>query len=72
MSNVNVNTDIEVDFELTESEKDNLVRSYKILRNLSKDLWENDADETEEFMRVCDAKDYLEEFLRRDLGIEVK
>ena len=72
MSNVNVNTDIEVDFELTESEKDNLVRSYKILRNLSKDLWENDVDETEEFMRVCDAKDYLEEFLRRDLGIEVK
>lgn len=36
MSNVNVNTDIEVDFELTESEKDNLVRSYTILRNLSK------------------------------------
>ena len=72
MSNVNVNIDIEVDFELTESEKDNLVRSYTILRNLSKDLWENDADETEEFMRVCDAKDYLEEFLRRNLGIEVK
>lgn len=72
MSNVNVNTDIEVDFELTESEKDNLVRSYTILRNLSKDLWENDADETEEFMRVCDAKDYLEEFIRKDLGIEVK
>lgn len=72
MSNVNVNTDIEVDFELTESEKDNLVRSYTILRNLYKDLWENDADETEEFMRVCDAKDYLEEFIRKDLGIEVK
>lgn len=71
MSNINVYKDISVDIELSDEEKDNLTLACKILHNISKQLWTEDAEDTETFTRVYDAKESLRYFLRCDIGIEL-
>lgn len=71
MSNVNVHTDIDVDIELTNEEKDILVKACKILLDISHDMWQDDAEDTENFSRVYEAKESLRDFLRRDIGVEL-
>lgn len=71
MSNVNIQTNIDVDIELTQEEKDNLIQTCKILTQISKELWEYDADETEIYSRIYWVKEGLRDFLRRDVGIEI-
>lgn len=72
MGCVNIDREINIEIELTDFEQNNLIQSYKILKNIQDDMWRDDADETDVFARVSEAKDFLEEFIRRDLGIDVK
>lgn len=71
MSNVNVQTNIDVDIELNKEEHNTLIDACKILCKVSKDLWNNDAEETEVYNRIHEAKESLRDFLRRDINIEI-
>lgn len=65
MSCVKVNTKIEI--ELTDYEETNLVNTYRILKNISDEMWNVDQEDSEEAFMVDEAKrtllcflDYLE------------
>ena len=71
MSSVNVYTNIDVDIELTNEERDTLIHACKILHGISQDMWNDDAEDTENFNRVYEAKESMRDFLRRDIGVEL-
>ena len=71
MSNIKINKNVDVEIELTREEKEVLIQSCKILHRISKDMWDNDVDDTEVFDRVYETKECLIDFLRRDIGVEV-
>ena len=71
MSNVNVYANIRVDIELSQEEKNMLTQTCKILSKISKDLWDDDADETETYYRAYESKETLRDFLKCDIGIEL-
>lgn len=71
MSSVYVQKNVDVDIKLSNTERDVLIRAYKILCDVSRDMWNDDADETETFNRVYGTKECLQDFLRRDIGIEL-
>lgn len=68
MSYIHVNTD--VDIELTECEKDHLIQAYRILKELSRDMWDEGLDEAEEYHKIYDARECMESVLRNCLKID--
>lgn len=73
MSNVNVvHGEPEVEIELTDFEKNHLVQACMILKNIAWDLFTQDADETNAYMNASAARDTLQEFLKKDLGISTE
>ena len=71
MSNVNVHTSVDVEIELNKEERNVLIEACKILCKLTKDLWDNDAEETEVYDRAYETKESLRVFLRCDVGENV-
>lgn len=47
MGCVNIDREINIEIELTDFEQNNLIQSYKILKNIQDDMWRDDADETD-------------------------
>lgn len=68
MSCVNANTT--VDIELCDFEKDHLIHTYRILKNLGHNMWDENLDEFDEYYHVMAARDTLEQVLK-DAGIDV-
>lgn len=71
MANVNVSTSCNVSIELTEEEIETLKKAHEVLKNVSRELWQGDADETEAFGNVSNAQDGIYYFLKNDCGINV-
>ena len=64
-----VQTDIKI--ELEEFEEETLVQAYRILKNIARDMWEEDLEDTEEAFDVLEVRDSLEAFLRHlDVDLE--
>lgn len=59
-----------VEIELTDFEKHNLLQAYRILKNISQDMWEQNLEDTEEAYKTIYAKESLGDFLKNCLGIE--
>lgn len=73
MSNVSVvHGEPELEIELTDFEKNHLIQACRILENIAWDLFTQDADETNAYMYASTARDALQEFLAKDLGIELE
>ena len=71
MANINVHSDINVNIELSQEEIETLQKAYDILKSVSKELWQNDVDETETFGNVDSAKDGIYYFMKHDVGVNV-
>lgn len=64
-----VNAITNVDIELEEFEKETLIRAYKILSNITDDMWAEDLEDTEEAIKAGEARDFIERFLTH-IGID--
>lgn len=71
MAEVSVDFEVDVNIELTEEEKETLMKAHDILRTITGFLWDEGVDETETFGNVSTAKDGLYCFLKRDCGMDV-
>lgn len=71
MSNINVSNNVEVNIKLSDEEKDILTKAYKILREISKTLWQEEADETDTFCNVSTANDCIYNFMKDDCGLNI-
>lgn len=71
MANINVHNDVNVNIELSQEEIETLKKAYEILKEVSKELWQNDADETETSCNVDSAKDGIYYFMKYDCGVNV-
>ena len=71
MASVSVSTTCNVDIELTEEEVETLKKAHEVLKKISTELWQGDADETDTFGNVSEAQDGIYYFLKNDCGINV-
>ena len=71
MGNIDVYNNVDVTIRLSDEEKDILTKAYKILREISKTLWQEEADETETFCNVSTANDCIYNFMKNDCGVNV-
>lgn len=71
MANIDVSNDVSVNIELSEEEVDVLRKAYDILKEVSRSLWQSDADETETFGNVSSAQDGIYYFLKYDCNVNV-
>lgn len=71
MASVSVSSDVNVNVDLSEEEISVLKKAHGILKELSTELWQDDADETETFSYVSTAQDAIYSFLKQDCGINV-
>lgn len=71
MASVSVSTTCNVDIKLTEEEVETLKKAHEVLKKISSELWQDDADETDAFGNVSAAQDGIYYFLKNDCGINV-
>ena len=71
MANINVYSDVNVNIKLSKKEIETLQKAYDILKSVSRELWQSDADETETFGNVDSAKDGIYYFMKNDCGVNV-
>lgn len=69
MANVYVTSDCDIDF--SEKETEVLVEAHKILRKTEKELWHQDAEESEWFDFVSGAEAHMSDLLKL-MGIDAK
>lgn len=71
MANISVNTDVNVNIELSNEELETLKKAYEILKDVSGELWQSDAYETETSGNVDSAKDGIYYFMKHNCGVNV-
>lgn len=71
MADISVHSDVNVNIELSNEEIETLKKAYEILKEVSRELWQSDADETETFGNVDSAKDGIYYFMKHDVGVNV-
>lgn len=59
-----VNASVNIDIDLEDSEKDTLVSAYKVLKDLTDDMWAEDLEDTDEAFMAAEARDSIQSFLR--------
>lgn len=69
MANINVHSDVNIEF--SQEEIETLQKAYDILKSVSRELWRNDADETETFCNIDSAKYGIYYFMKNDCGVNV-
>ncbi len=71
MADISVSSDVNVNIELSNEEIETLKKAYEILKEVSGELWQSEADETETFGNVDSAKDGIYYFMKHDCGVNV-
>ena len=71
MAEINVSKDVNASVTLSEEEIEVLGKAHAILKKVSRELWQNDAEDTETFSYVSEAQDGLYYFLKKDCNVNV-
>ena len=71
MAGINVYSEVDVNIELSNEEIETLKKAYGILKEVSEELWQSDADETETFGNIDSAKEGIYYFMKNDCGVNI-
>ena len=71
MADINVHSNVDVNINLSQEEIETLKKAYEILKEVSRELWQGDADETEAYTDAISAMDDIYYFMKRDCGVNV-
>lgn len=73
MANIGIYTNAEVNIDLGTEEIETIKNAYTILREISNELWREDGgDETETFGNTSTACDCIYEFMKNDIGVDLR